>query len=156
MLIDILHIAFRAGGEGDDRVDQIFTIEITVHQQFPAGLFNTLAAPARIIRVGFTACAGEDNFGVVEVCLATEVEARRKRFGEGHVGDRSAVGETAQRRLQRICKSAGFDDYIRALLAGQFLNFQTDIGTDWVQAVVCTVTAGDLTAMFDRIDTNNH
>ncbi len=156
MLIDILHVAFRAGGEGDDRVDQIFTIEITVHQQFPAGLFNTLATPAWIIRVGFTACAGEDNLRVVEVCFADQVEACRKRFGESHVRDRAAVGESAQRRLQRICKAAGFDDHISALLAGQFLNFKTDIGTDWVQAVVCTVTAGDLTAMFNRIDTNNH
>lgn len=156
MLIDILHIAFRAGGEGDDRVDQIFTVQITVHQQFPAGLFDTLAAPARIVRVRFTAGAGEDNLSVVKVCFAAQVEACRKRFGEGHVGDGAAVGEPAQRGLQRIRKAAGLDDHVRALLAGQLFNFQTDIGTDWIQAVVRAVTASDLTAVFNRINADNH
>ena len=155
MLIDILHVAFRAGGKGDDRVDQIFTIEITVHQQFPTGLFNTLATPAWIIRVGFTACAGEDNLRVVEVCFAAQVEACRKRFGESHVRDRAAVGESAQRRLQRIRKTAGLNDYVRALLTGQFFDFQANIITDWVQTVIRAMTACDLTTMFDRIDTDD-
>lgn len=156
MLIDILHIAFRGGVEGHDRVDQIFTIQITVHQQFPAGLFNTLAAPARVVRVGFAAGAGEDNLRVIEMRFAAEVKAFRERFCESYIGDGAAVGKSAQRGLQRICKAAGFDDRVRALLPGQLFDFQTDISAYWVQTVVCPMTTGDLTAVFDWINADNH
>lgn len=87
--------------------------------------------------------------------FAAEVKAFRERFREGYVGDSAAIGEPAQRGLQRICKAAGFDDRVRALLPGQLFDFQTDIGADWVQTVVCPMTAGNLTAVFDRVDADD-
>ncbi len=87
--------------------------------------------------------------------FATEVETCGKRLSERNVGDRSAVGESAQRRLQRIRKTAGLNDHVRALLTGQFFDFQANIITDWVQTVIRAMTACDLTTMFDRIDTDD-
>ena len=46
-------------------------------------------------------------------------------------------------------------DAIRALLPGQLFDFQTDVRADRVQAVVRPMTAGDLTAVFDRIDADD-
>ncbi|MEN3024388.1 hypothetical protein ABC439_35670, partial [Pseudomonas aeruginosa] len=74
----------------------------TVHQQFPAGFFNTLTAPARIIRVRFAARAGENNFGVIEMRFASEVKTFSKWFGKRDIGDGAAVGQTAERRLQPV------------------------------------------------------
>ncbi|AEW73903.1 hypothetical protein EcWSU1_02468 [Enterobacter ludwigii] len=155
MQIDILHVALSAGGKSDNRVNQIFAVQITVHQQFPAGLFNTLAAPARVIRVRFAAGARENDFRVIEVGFAPQIEPFCERFRESHVGDRSTVGEPAQRRLQCIGKTAGFDNHVSALLSGQFFNLQTDIGAKRIEAVIGPVTAGNFAAMFDRVDTDD-
>ncbi len=43
MLVDILHVTFRAIGKGHHRSIKSSQLEITVHQQFPTGFFNTFA-----------------------------------------------------------------------------------------------------------------
>ncbi len=88
--------------------------------------------------------------------FASEVKTFSKWFGKRDIGDGAAVGQTAERRLQRVGVAAGFDNHIGTLLAGQRFDLFTYVSANGVKTEIRTVATGNITAMSDRIDTNHH
>src|SRR5699024_1089527 len=99
---------------------------------------------------------GEDNFGVIEMGFASEVKTFGKRFGKRNIRDGAAISQAAERRLQRVGVTAGFDNHIGTLLAGQRFDLFSYVSANGVKAEISTVATGNITAIGDRIDANHH
>ena len=88
--------------------------------------------------------------------FASEVKTFSKWFGKRDIRDGAAISKAAQRRLQRVGVTAGFDNHIGTLLAGQRFDLFAYVSANGVKAEIRTVATGNITAMGDRIDANYH
>ena len=88
--------------------------------------------------------------------FASEVKTFGKRFGKRNIRDGAAISQAAERRLQRVGVTAGFDNHIGTLLAGQRFDLFSYVSANGVKAEISTVATGNITAIGDRIDANHH
>ncbi len=86
--------------------------------------------------------------------FASEVKTFGKRFGKRDIRDGAAICQAAKRRLQRVGVTAGFDNHIGTLLAGQRFDLFAYVSANRVKAEIRTVSTSNITTMGNRIDAN--
>ncbi|STH73454.1 Uncharacterised protein [Escherichia coli] len=67
--------------------------------------------------------------------------------GKRDIRDGAAISKATQRRLQRVGVTAGFDNHIGTLLAGQRFDLFSYVSANGVKAEISTVATGNITAI---------